>query len=148
MEKGLPRKWNTDRMKQGPVIIAIREPSVNNLLFNPFLIPIVAIVGYFGYKAIEAVSHSYTAVARHKSENELKLVLAQRGMSADEIVRVVSAGQVSAGNGLATSDDRDSEGTANPNYREYVVNAAPLPPGKSQPVARYASRTTADSPSF
>lgn len=43
-------------------------------------IPIVAIVGYFWYK-----------VAKTTSENELKRTLAERGMSAEEIERVVAA---------------------------------------------------------
>ncbi len=130
MEKGLPRKSGAGRMDIELVIIAIREPSVNSLLFNPFLIPIVAIVGYFGFKAIEAVSSSCTAVSRQKSETELKLVLAQRGMSADEIIRVVSAGREEL------------------NVGENGINAAPLPPSKGQPATRYASSTLADTTSY
>jgi hypothetical protein len=44
------------------------------------LIPIVAIVCGFAYKSQKA-----------RSDNELKRVLAERGMSADEIVRVIEA---------------------------------------------------------
>ena len=43
-------------------------------------IPIVAIVATFWYK-----------IAKTTSENELKRTLAERGMSADEIERVVAA---------------------------------------------------------
>ena len=43
-------------------------------------IPIVAIIGYFWYK-----------IAKTTSENELKRTLAERGMSAEEIERVVAA---------------------------------------------------------
>ncbi len=48
-------------------------------------IPIVAIVGGIWYK-----------IAKVTSENELKRVLAERGMSADEIQRVVEAGTTKA----------------------------------------------------
>jgi hypothetical protein len=44
-------------------------------------IPIVAIVGWFWYK-----------IAKTTSENDLKRSLVERGMSADEIERVMSAG--------------------------------------------------------
>ncbi len=45
------------------------------------LIPIVAIIGHFWYEAQKV-----------KSENALKLSMLQRGMSAEEIERVISAG--------------------------------------------------------
>ncbi len=46
-----------------------------------FVIPIVAIIATFWYK-----------IARVTSMNELKRRMVQRGMSADEIERVLSAG--------------------------------------------------------
>ncbi len=45
------------------------------------LIPITAIIGHFWYKAQKV-----------KSENTLKLSMLERGMSAGEIERVISAG--------------------------------------------------------
>ncbi len=46
------------------------------------LIPIVAIVGNFWYKA-----------HKHKNDHDLKRRMLERGMSAEEIERVISAGE-------------------------------------------------------
>ena len=45
------------------------------------LIPISAILGHFWYQA-----------QKHKSDNDLKQRMLERGMSAEEIERVISAG--------------------------------------------------------
>ena len=46
------------------------------------LIPIVAIIGHFWYEA-----------QKNKNDNDLKRRMLERGMSAEEIERVISAGQ-------------------------------------------------------
>jgi hypothetical protein len=62
-----------------------------HLLFNPFLIPIVAILAFAVWMMIDAISRRTAEVRKHRADVELKIILAQRGMSADEILRVVSA---------------------------------------------------------
>ena len=65
------------------------------LLKSPFAIPIVAIVGDFVYLCISAVVNCAQSFVKHRNEVELKQQLADRGMSADEIERVVLATSVS-----------------------------------------------------
>ena len=65
------------------------------LLKSPFAIPIVAIVGAFVYLCISAVVNCAQSFVKHRNEVELKQQLADRGMSADEIERVVLATSVS-----------------------------------------------------
>lgn len=59
--------------------------------FVVFLIPIVALICVFVFRAVEAIAKSSSEAAKHRSDNELKMVLAQRGMSASEIERIVAA---------------------------------------------------------
>jgi hypothetical protein len=81
-------------------------------LFNPFLIPIVAIGGYFLHQIICSIAESYTATSKHRADTELKMQLVQRGMSASEIERVLTA---TAG-GKTTAPEEDF--------------GAPMPPHK------------------
>ena len=60
------------------------------MLFNPFLIPIVAIVAYFVYCLVDSISKHAAAASKHRADAELKMTLAQQGMSADEILRIVN----------------------------------------------------------
>ncbi len=50
------------------------------------LVPIVAIGGYFWYKA-----------SKRRSDNELKRTMIEKGMSAEEIERVLKAGDKQGG---------------------------------------------------
>lgn len=58
---------------------------MREILLNPsamvFLVPIVAVVAYFWYE-----------VSKTRSDNELKKRMIERGMSVDEIERVLGAG--------------------------------------------------------
>jgi hypothetical protein len=58
---------------------------------SPIAIPIVAIVSVFGYLCISALASSVQSIVKHRNEVELKQQLVDRGMSADEIERVVMA---------------------------------------------------------
>ena len=58
---------------------------------SPFAIPIVAIVGVFVFSCISAVMNCVQSIVKHRNEVELKQQLVDRGMSADEIERVVMA---------------------------------------------------------
>lgn len=59
--------------------------------FAVFLIPIVAVVAFFIFRTVEAVAKATSDAQKHRSDNELKMTLAQNGMSAAEIERVIAA---------------------------------------------------------
>ena len=64
---------------------------------SPFIIPVVAIGGVFIWLIISAIVSGVQSIVRHRNEVELKQMLVDRGMNADEIVRIVEAsGQSSA----------------------------------------------------
>ena len=58
------------------------------LFRNPFVIPIVAIVAGV---AIPTISSAWVDQEKHKEECELKRLMIERGMSVEEIERVVAA---------------------------------------------------------
>jgi len=58
---------------------------------SPFIIPVVAIGGVFLWMIISAIVSGVQSIVRHRNEVELKQMLVDRGMSADEIVRIVEA---------------------------------------------------------
>ncbi|MEM8732686.1 MAG: hypothetical protein AAGG44_00585 [Planctomycetota bacterium] len=58
---------------------------------SPMAIPIVAIVSVFGWLIIHSLVSGVRAIVKHRNEVELKQSLVDRGMSADEIERVVTA---------------------------------------------------------
>ncbi len=62
-----------------------------SFFLSPIAIPIVSIVGVFGYLCISALLTSVQSIVKHRNEVELKQQLVDRGMSADEIERVVMA---------------------------------------------------------
>ena len=55
--------------------------SDNLAVFLALMIPIVAVVGHYWHE-----------VLKHRADNELKRSLVERGMSAEEIEQVMSAG--------------------------------------------------------
>ena len=90
-----------------------------------FSIPIVALVSFFLYSTIYDLAKASTEAAKHRSDNELKMVLAQRGMSAAEIERVVAARPgTNDGDGV----DRQYVGACGT-----VRSGGVLPPSKHQP---------------
>lgn len=93
------------------------------MLFSPFAIPIVAIVGTFGYLAIQAVAQAIAETRKHRINAELKIALAERGMSAAEIERVITA---------APKDG----GVEFPDTSERVTPSSPLPPSKQAALSR------------
>jgi hypothetical protein len=98
------------------------ETTVVSLLFNPFLIPIVAIIGYFAYRIIDSIAVAHRESSKHRQDTELKMVLAQRGMSAEEILRVVNAD---------VSDQRRDSASAS--YPGDYQQAGYQPPGGAMP---------------
>lgn len=71
-----------------------------------FAIPIVALLGTFVYLSIQVVAQAMCEASKHRSDAELKITLAQRGMSAEEIERVVRAKPASAPDSIASASDR------------------------------------------
>ena len=61
------------------------------LLTSPFAIPIVAIVMVFGYLITQSIVAGVRGIVKHRNEIELKQSLIERGLSADEIERIVNA---------------------------------------------------------
>lgn len=61
------------------------------ILASPFVIPVVAIVGVFSWLTISSIVSGMRGIVRHRNEVELKQMLVDRGMSADEITQVVMA---------------------------------------------------------
>ncbi len=58
---------------------------------SPMAIPIVAIVGVFVFLCISALTNCVQSIVKHRNEVELKQQLVDRGMSVEEIERVVRA---------------------------------------------------------
>ena len=65
-----------------------------NLLVNPIAIPIVAITSVFAFLIISAIVDGVSQIVKHRNEIELKQSLVDRGMSADEIERIIHASPV------------------------------------------------------
>lgn len=65
---------------------------LSGLFSSPFIIPVVAIVAGLG---VPIISSAWASVERHKQECELKRSMVERGMSVDEIERVLQAGSSS-----------------------------------------------------
>ncbi len=61
-----------------------------SLFMSPFAIPLVAIIGVFTWMCIAAIVNGVQSIIKHRNEIELKQQLVDRGMTADEIERVVS----------------------------------------------------------
>ena len=62
-----------------------------SLFMSPFAIPVVSIIGVFSWMCISAIVSGVQSIVKHRNEIELKQQLVERGMSAAEIERVVSA---------------------------------------------------------
>ncbi len=65
-----------------------------SFLAFPFSIPIVAIVCTFAWLIISSIVSGVQGIVKHRNEVELKQMLVDRGMSAEEIGRVVQASGV------------------------------------------------------
>lgn len=59
-----------------------------------FEMPIFAILMVFSIPIIGIICGSIVAIMKHRSSDELKSLMIQRGMSAEEIERVIKAGPV------------------------------------------------------
>lgn len=63
------------------------------IFFTPFGIPIIAIISVFTWLIVASISEQVGKVMRHKANTDLKLELMARGLSSEEIVRIVEAGR-------------------------------------------------------
>ena len=63
------------------------------IFMSPFGIPIAAVICIFSWLAIASVSEAVAKVMCNRNDSELKLELLARGMTAEEITRVVEAGR-------------------------------------------------------
>lgn len=62
-----------------------------SLLLSPFVIPVVAIVSVFTWMIVNSIVAGARGIVKHRNEVELKQMLVDRGMSAEDIERVVHA---------------------------------------------------------
>ena len=62
-----------------------------SIFASPFAIPIVAIVSVFAWLIVSSIVAGVQGIVKHRNEVELKQMLVDRGMSPDEIERVVQA---------------------------------------------------------
>ncbi len=62
-----------------------------SLFASPFSIPIIAIVGGVGFLIVLSIVTTVKEIVKHRNEIELKQSLVDRGMSAEEIERIVQA---------------------------------------------------------
>ncbi len=69
---------------------------LSEALHSPFIIPVVAIVGGLLLGAIGMLTSAWTKVRRVEAEAALKQEMLSRGMSAEDIERVVKASAVPA----------------------------------------------------
>lgn len=71
-----------------------------SFFLSPFSIAIVAIIGAFTWQISNAIVAGVREIVKHRNEIELKQSLVARGMSADEIERIVQATstEISRGN--------------------------------------------------
>lgn len=69
-----------------------------SFFMSPLAIPVVAIIGVFSWMCISAVVGGVQSIVKHRNEIELKQQLVERGMSAEEIERVVSATSIQRDN--------------------------------------------------
>lgn len=63
------------------------------VFMTPFGIPIAGIIGVFGWLAVASISEAVAKVMCNRNDSELKLELLARGMTAEEVKRVVEAGR-------------------------------------------------------
>ncbi|HBE72407.1 MAG TPA: hypothetical protein DDW52_30090 [Planctomycetaceae bacterium] len=63
-------------------------------MISPLLIPIVGALALFTWLIISTIVHGVKAIVKHRNEVELKQMLVDRGMNAEEIARVVEATSV------------------------------------------------------
>lgn len=58
---------------------------------SALMIPIVGALAVFTWLIVSTIVHGVKAIVKHRNEVELKQMLVDRGMSAEEIARVVEA---------------------------------------------------------
>ena len=63
------------------------------VFMTPFGIPIAAIVGVFGWLAVDSISEAVAKVMCNRNDTELKMELLARGFTAEEIARTVESGR-------------------------------------------------------
>lgn len=61
------------------------------MFMTPFTIPVVAVVCVFSWMIVASIVAGVRGIVKHRNEVELKQMLVARGMSAEEIARVVES---------------------------------------------------------
>lgn len=61
------------------------------MFMSPFIIPVAAVVSVFAWMIISSIVAGVRGIVKHRNEVELKQMLVARGMSAEEISRVVES---------------------------------------------------------
>lgn len=90
------------------------------MLFTLFAIPVVAVLGVFTYLIVQAVAQSVCEASKHRADAELKIALAQRGMSAAEIEQIVAARPGATSHRAPYANERQTPSTAMPPQKEPV----------------------------
>lgn len=65
-----------------------------SFFLSPLAIPVCAIIGIFSWMCISAIVNSVQSIVKHRNEVELKQQLVDRGLSVDDIERIVRATNV------------------------------------------------------
>ncbi len=61
------------------------------LFTSPFSVAIIGTVGVFAWLSIHAIANAVRAIVKNRDEVQLKQSLVERGMTVDEIERIVAA---------------------------------------------------------
>jgi hypothetical protein len=65
-----------------------------SFFLSPLAIPVCGIIGVFSWMCISAIVNSVQSIVKHRNEVELKQQLVDRGLSVDDIERIVRATNV------------------------------------------------------
>lgn len=87
------------------------------MLLASFFIPIAAILAVFVYLTVQSLAQAICEASKHRADAELKIALAQRGMTAEEIERVVSAKPHAVDDEAPYAHDRRTPSTAIPPHK-------------------------------
>ena len=71
-------------------MIAVTEQTMQRLL-SPDLLPLLIPIGGLVVGAIAVIAHAWLKISTHKADVELKRDMIARGMSVEEIERVIRA---------------------------------------------------------
>ncbi len=70
------------------------------MFMTPFIIPVAGVVCVFAWMIVASIVSGVRGIVKHRNEVELKQMLVARGMSAEEIARVVEASSAGDDSGI------------------------------------------------